>query len=183
MCSADSTTGHYVIWIVGLFCAILTSSWTVCRRCVWHTWTLSPLLMTSRFHSLSAVTRTVWHKAYAVITKFKPRIRKSDFKMFPIFSKVPRTQCTFEEVLRWDEISVLPGFTCRFLTCRTVCSEAVFSPCKMSWKKFRMNYIYPSEPHCDLHVLPGERMNHGCNRSLNDFQPTPPVYYDSGICQ
>jgi hypothetical protein len=28
-----------------------------------------------------------------------------------------------------------------------------------------------------------ERMNHGCNRTLNVFQLTPPLYYNSGVCQ
>jgi hypothetical protein len=26
-------------------------------------------------------------------------------------------------------------------------------------------------------------MNHGCNRSLNVFQPTPSLYYNNGVCQ
>jgi hypothetical protein len=25
--------------------------------------------------------------------------------------------------------------------------------------------------------------NDGCNRSLNVFQPTPPLYYNNGVCQ
>jgi hypothetical protein len=28
-----------------------------------------------------------------------------------------------------------------------------------------------------------EWMNLGCNRSLNVFQPTPPLYYNNGVCQ
>jgi hypothetical protein len=26
-------------------------------------------------------------------------------------------------------------------------------------------------------------MNHGCNKSLNVFQPTPPLHYKNGVCQ
>jgi hypothetical protein len=28
-----------------------------------------------------------------------------------------------------------------------------------------------------------ERMNYGCNRSLNVFQSTPPLYCNDGVCQ